>query len=205
MAGSEPAAAGAGDAAVDEAGQGEPGRFDGGTRPGRPFFGQPIAWLALAVALAMVPIAGWLVQSGWGWTRIHPALNAVLNGSSAAFLIAGGLAARRRALGFHRQAMLTALTISGAFLASYLVRFATTGAHRYPGTGLDRTVYLAILASHTLLAAAALPLVLRAVWLALRRRYREHRRLVKLAYPVWLYVSLTGVIVYVMLYHLAER
>ena len=183
---------------------GDGARFAGGTRPGRPFFGQPIAWLALAVGLVMVPIAGWLVQSGWGWTRIHPALNAVLNGSSAIFLVAGGLAARRRALGFHRQAMLTALTISGTFLVSYLVRFATTGAHRYPGSGLDKTIYLVILGTHTVLAAVALPLVLRAVWLALKRRYADHRRLVKLAYPIWLYVSVTGVVVYLMLYHLAE-
>ena len=183
----------------------EDGRLAAGTRPGRPFFGQPIAWLGLAVALVMVPIAGWLAQSGWGWPLIHPALNAVLNGSSAVFLIAGGLAARRRALGFHRQAMLTALAISGTFLVSYLIRFATTGAHRYPGTGLDKTIYLVILGSHTLLAAVALPLVLRAVWLALRRRFADHRRIVKLAYPVWLYVSITGVVVYVMLYHLSTR
>ncbi|HVV86062.1 MAG TPA: DUF420 domain-containing protein [Kofleriaceae bacterium] len=198
--------AGRGDDVVDDlpAGIVSARRLAAGTRPGRPFFGQPIAWLALAVALVMVPIAGAIVQSGWGWKRIHPALNAVLNGSSAVFLIAGGLAARRRAFGFHRQAMLTALTISGVFLVSYIVRFATTGAHRYPGSGADRTAYLVILATHTVCAAAALPLVLRAVWLALRRRFAAHRRLVRIAYPVWLYVSITGVVVYVMLYHLAE-
>lgn len=175
-----------------------------GTRPGRPFFGQPIAWLGLAVALVMVPIAGWLAQSGWGWARIHPALNAVLNGSSAVFLIAGGLAARRRALGFHRQAMLTALTISGVFLVSYLIRFATTGAHRYPGSGADKTFYLILLGTHTVMAAITLPLVLRALWFALRRRFADHRRVVRYTYPIWLYVSITGVIVYLMLYHLAE-
>lgn len=169
----------------------------------RPFFGQPIAWLGLAVALVAVPLAGWLAQSGWGWTRIHPALNAVLNGSSAIFLIAGGLAARRRALTAHRQAMLTALTISATFLISYLIRFATTGAHRYPGTGLDKTIYLVILGTHTVLAAAALPLVLRAAWLAIKGRFDAHRRIVRWAYPIWLYVSITGVVVYLMLYHLA--
>jgi putative membrane protein len=197
MAGSELAAAT--DAAADG------GRFRAGTRPGRPFFGQPIAWLALAVALTMVPLAGWLAQSGWGWTRIHPALNAVLNGSSAIFLVAGGLAARRRAFGFHRQAMLTALGLSATFLVSYLIRFATTGAHRYPGTGADRTIYLVILGTHTVLAAVALPLVLRAAYLALRGRFAAHRRAVRLAFPIWLYVSLTGVVVYLMLYHLAAR
>lgn len=171
---------------------------------GRPFFGQPIAWLGLAVALTVVPLAGWLVTSGWGWTRIHPALNATLNGSAAVFLIAGGLAARRRAVRFHRQAMLTALSLSGAFLVSYLVRFATTGAHRYPGAGLDRSIYLAVLGTHTLLAAVALPLVLRALWLALGRRFEDHRRVVRWAYPIWLYVSVTGVVVYLMLYHLSR-
>ena len=196
MAGSELAAAPGG--AIDD-------ELAVGRRPGRPFFGQPIAWLGLAVALVMVPIAGWVAQSGWGWHRIHPALNAVLNGSSAVFLIAGGLAARRRALGFHRQAMLTALTISGTFLVSYVIRFATTGAHHYPGSGADRTFYLILLATHTLMAATALPLVLRAAYLALARRFDAHRRLVRFAYPIWLYVSITGVIVYLMLYHLAER
>ena len=181
------------------------GRFAGGTRPGRPFFGQPIAWLALSVVLAWVPIAGWLAQTGWGWTRLHPAINAVLNGSSAMFLIAGGIAAKRRLFGFHRQAILTALTISAVFLVSYVIRFATTGAHRYPGTGLDRTVYLVILGTHTVLAAVALPLVLRAAWLAWRRRFADHRRIVRWAYPIWLYVSVTGVVVYLMLYHLVEH
>ncbi len=168
----------------------------------RPFFGQPIAWLGLAVGLVAVPLAGWLAQSGWGWTRIHPALNAVLNASSAVFLIAGGVAARKRLLAVHRQAMLTALTISGTFLVSYLIRFATTGAHRYPGTGLDKTIYLVILGTHTVLAAVALPLVLRAAWLAIKGRYDAHRRIVRWAFPIWLYVSITGVVVYLMLYHL---
>lgn len=172
--------------------------------PGRPFFGQPIAWLGLAVALAAVPLVGWLAQSGWGWTRIHPAVNAILNGSSAVFLVAGGIAARRRVVRFHRQAMLCALGLSGTFLVSYLVRFATTGAHRYPGGGLDRTIYLVVLATHTVLAAVALPLVLRALWLALMRRFDDHRRVVRWAFPIWLYVSVTGVVVYVMLYHVSR-
>lgn len=167
----------------------------------RPLFGQPFAWLVLAIVLAMVPFAGWLAQTGWPWTRIHPAVNAMLNGSAAVFLVAGGLAIRKRKLELHRQCMLGAFTASTVFLMSYLARFATTGAHRYPGTGGDKTFYLVLLGTHTILAAVAVPLILRALWLALKDRRAQHRRLVRYAYPIWLYVSVTGVAVYVMLYH----
>lgn len=171
--------------------------------PARPFFGQPFAWLALAVALAIVPIVAALVRTGWPWPRLHPALNAVMNGSSAVFLIAGGVAIKRRALAFHQKAMLAAVTCSAVFLVSYLIRFATTGAHRYPGHGAAKTFYLVLLGSHTLLAVVALPLVLRSLWLALKGRFDRHPKIARWAYPIWLYVSVTGVAVYVMLYHLA--
>lgn len=167
----------------------------------RPLFGQPFAWLVLAIVLAMVPFAGWLSQTGWPWTRIHPAVNAMLNGSAAVFLIAGGLAIRKRKLEFHRLCMLGAFTASAIFLTSYLVRFATTGAHKYPGSGGDKTFYLVLLGTHTIMAGVAVPLILRALFLALKDRRPEHRRIVRYAYPIWLYVSVTGVLVYVMLYH----
>ena len=173
------------------------------TAPERPFFGQPFGWLVLAVALALVPLVAALVNADWPWVRLHPALNAVLNGSSAVFLIAGGIAFKQRKLAFHRQAMLAAVSCSAVFLTSYLVRFATTGAHRYPGHGAAKTFYLVLLGSHTVLAAVALPLVLRTLWLALKGRFDRHPKLARIAYPIWLYVSLTGVLVYVMLYHLA--
>jgi uncharacterized membrane protein YozB (DUF420 family) len=124
----------------------------------RPFFGQPFGWLVLAVALAMVPLGAALAQTGWTWTRMHPAVNAILNGTSAVFVIAGGIAIKRRAIDFHRRCMLAAVGCSAVFLVSYLIRFATTGAHRYPGTGAAKTVYLIILGTHTVLAAIALPL-----------------------------------------------
>jgi putative membrane protein len=169
----------------------------------RPFFGQPFGWLVLSVALAMVPLGAALAQTGWTWTRMHPAVNAILNGTSAVFVIAGGIAIKRRAIDFHRRCMLAAVGCSAVFLVSYLIRFATTGAHRYPGTGAAKTVYLIILGTHTVLAAIALPLVLRALWLALTDRVDRHRRLARWAYPVWLYVGVTGVVVYLMLYHFA--
>ncbi|MBK9036095.1 MAG: DUF420 domain-containing protein [Myxococcales bacterium] len=126
-----------------------------------------------------------------------------MNGSSAVFLIAGGVAIKRRALDFHKRAMLAAVTCSAVFLVSYVIRFATTGAHRYPGHGAAKTFYLALLGSHTLLAVVALPLVLRSLWLALKGRFDRHPKIARWAYPIWLYVSVTGVAVYVMLYHLA--
>ncbi|HUQ02388.1 MAG TPA: DUF420 domain-containing protein, partial [Kofleriaceae bacterium] len=94
-----------------------------------------------------------------------------------------------------------AFTASTVFLVSYLARFATTGAHRYPGTGGDKTFYLVLLGTHTVMAAVVVPLVLRALYLALKDRRAQHRRIVRYAYPIWLYVSVTGVMVYVMLYH----
>lgn len=172
-------------------------------RPGRPFFGQPFGWLVLAVALAFVPIAAAIARTGWPWTRMHPAFNAMLNGTAAVFLIAGGLGIRARAIDFHRRCMITAFSASGVFLVSYLIRFATTGAHRYPGHGWMKTVYLVLLGTHTLMAAVALPLVLRAFWFAWSSQFPRHKRAVRFAYPVWLYVSLTGVAVYLMLYHTA--
>jgi putative membrane protein len=169
----------------------------------RPLFGQPFAWLVMAIVLLMVPFAGFLLRSDWPWERVHPAVNAMMNGSAAVFLVAGGLAIRKRKLAFHRLCMLGAFTASTVFLVSYLIRFATTGAHRYPHEGIDKTIYLVVLGTHTVLAAASVPLILRALWLAWNDRRAQHRRIARWAYPIWLYVSLTGVVVYWMLYHLA--
>ena len=87
----------------------------------RNLFGQPFAWLILAIVLAMVPFAGWLSQTGWAWTRIHPAVNAMLTGSAAIFLVAGGLAIRKRMLEFHRLCMLGAFTANGWPRSPYFV------------------------------------------------------------------------------------
>lgn len=173
------------------------------SHPQRPFFGQPFGWLVLSVVLACVPVAAAIVRTGWPWTRMHPAINAMLNGSAAVFLIAGGLAIHRRVIDFHRRCMLTAFAASTVFLVSYVIRFATTGAHRYPGTGAAKTFYLLLLGTHTIMAALAVPLILRALWFAWSGQYLRHRKAARVAYPVWLYVSITGVMVYLMLYHLA--
>lgn len=135
--------------------------------------------------------------------RIGDALalvNASLNGLSAVSLIAGYVFVRRRKLHLHRRAMITALSASGLFLVFYVTRVAFTGTHEFAGEGLAKTVYLTVLFSHMILAVVIVPLVMRLVFLAWKRRFRQHGRLARWTYPIWLYVSLTGLTVYVMLY-----
>jgi putative membrane protein len=130
-------------------------------------------------------------------------VNALLNALSACALFAGYAAVRRRDFSRHRVCMLAALAASALFLVGYLTRLALTGVHRFPLGGGLRTAYLALLGSHTVLAVLALPLVLRTVWLSLvRRSFPQHRRIAVWTFPVWAYVSVTGVLVYVMLYQL---
>ena len=135
--------------------------------------------------------------------QLHPAINAALNLTSFALLLAGRMAIARGDEALHKKRMLAAFTTSTIFLVSYLIRFATTGAHKYPGTGIDKIIYLIILFSHMVLAVALVPLLLNALRYALRANFERHRRVVKFAFPIWVYVSATGVIVYLMLYHLA--
>jgi putative membrane protein len=132
----------------------------------------------------------------------HLALvNAILNGTSAVLIVLGRVAIARGARGVHRGFMLGALATSATFLVSYLTRVALTGTHVDPHHGLVHWTYLAILVTHMLLAIAVVPMVLRAVWLAWKGRFAQHKALARVTFPVWLYVSVTGVVVYVMLYH----
>ena len=128
--------------------------------------------------------------------------NACLNAASAVALFSAFAAIKRQSIETHRKLMLTAFTLSAVFLASYLTRFALTGVHRYPAHGWTRGVYLTILGTHTVMAAVALPLVLRTLFLGLKRRDDAHRRIARWTFPIWAYVSVTGVVVYTMLYHL---
>jgi putative membrane protein len=134
--------------------------------------------------------------------QIHPAINAALNLTSFVFLVLGRVAIARGDEALHKRRMLAAFTASSVFLVSYLIRFATTGAHKYPGAGWDKTFYLLILFSHMVLAVVLVPLLLGALRRALRGDFISHKRLVKFAWPIWFYVSITGVLVYLMLYHL---
>lgn len=137
------------------------------------------------------------------WEQVHPAINAALNATCAVLLVLGRIAVARRELDRHKSLMVGAFATSTVFLISYLIRFATSGSHKYPGDGLDKVIYLVILFSHMVLAAVLVPLVLRALVFALRGQFDRHVRIVKWGWPIWMYVSVTGVLVYVMLYHLA--
>lgn len=136
---------------------------------------------------------------------LHPTVNATLNFLSAVFLLVAYRAIRGMQIEKHRRWMLAAATTSAIFLVSYLVYHARVGSVRFAGTGAARPVYFTILGTHTVLAVAVLPLVLRTLYLGLKRRDDRHRRIARWTFPIWLYVSVTGVVVYVMLYHLYPR
>ena len=131
-----------------------------------------------------------------------PALNATLNAVSAVFLSTGYLLIRRGRRELHKKCMLAALAASTAFLISYVVYHANTGSRPFPGHGPIRIVYFAILVSHVLLAATILPLALTTAARGLRAQYGRHVKVARWTLPIWLYVSVTGVVIYVMLYRL---
>ena len=133
---------------------------------------------------------------------IFPALNASLNGASAVLIATGRLLIRRKKVNLHRACMIAAVSTSTLFLASYLYYHAHVGSVHFPGQGWTRPVYFTLLISHTVLAAAVVPLVVWSLTLALRGRFDRHRRVSRWTYPIWLYVSITGVLVYVILYQI---
>jgi uncharacterized membrane protein YozB (DUF420 family) len=133
---------------------------------------------------------------------IYPVLDASLNGTSAVLLVIARRMIKQGRMAVHRALMLSALATSSLFLFSYLYYHAHVGSVRFQGQGWSRPVYFSILISHTILAAAVVPLVIITLSRALRERFDRHRLIARWTYPIWLYVSVTGVVVYVMLYHL---
>ncbi|HEV2715063.1 MAG TPA: DUF420 domain-containing protein [Terriglobales bacterium] len=129
-------------------------------------------------------------------------INASLNGTSAVLLLVGHNFIKRGRMAAHRTVMITAVVTSSLFLISYLYYHAHVGSVRFQGHGWSRPVYFTILISHTILAAAIVPLVIITLNRALRERFDRHRAIARWTYPLWLYVSVTGVIIYLMLYHL---
>lgn len=134
--------------------------------------------------------------------NFFPALNATLNGASAVLIGTGRVLIRRKKVSQHRACMIAAVVTSSLFLASYLYYHAHVGSVRFPGQGWIRPVYFALLISHTVLAVTVVPLVLLALIAALRGRFDRHRRIARWTYPIWLYVSITGVLVYIILYRI---
>jgi uncharacterized membrane protein YozB (DUF420 family) len=131
-----------------------------------------------------------------------PHVNAALNGTSTVLLICGLIFILRRRVIPHQICMVSALGVSALFLISYLFYHYHAGSTRFLGQGIIRPVYFSILITHIILAAVILPLILLTLRRALRGEFARHRRIARWTYPLWLYVSITGVVVYYMLYHL---
>ena len=127
-------------------------------------------------------------------------LNAILNGVAFVLICAGLAAIKRGNEDLHKKLMLAAVGVSAAFLVSYLVYHAKVGSVKYTGEGAIRYVYFAILITHVILAAVQVPLIIMTVVRGLKGQLDKHRRLARITAPIWLYVSLTGVVIYVMLY-----
>jgi uncharacterized membrane protein YozB (DUF420 family) len=132
---------------------------------------------------------------------IFPVINASLNGASTVLLLVGRWFISQRRIAAHRATMITAVITSALFLASYLYYHAHVGSVHFQGTGWSRPVYFTVLISHVILAAVIVPLVIITLTRALRERFDRHRAIARWTFPLWLYVSITGVLVYFMLYH----
>lgn len=138
-------------------------------------------------------------------THDLPALNAFLNSVSAVWLGFGWAFIRRGKIAAHRFCMVAAVVTSTLFLTSYLIYHAQEGSTPFQSQGWIRILYFTILVSHSILAAVVVPLVIVTLYRALRGRFPQHRHLARFTWPIWMYVSITGVAVYFMLYHLDPR
>ncbi len=132
---------------------------------------------------------------------IFPVINASLNGASTVLLLVGRWFISQRRIAAHRATMITAVITSALFLTSYLYYHAHVGSVHFQGTGWSRPLYFTLLISHVLLAIVIVPMVIITLTRALRERFDRHRAIARWTFPLWLYVSVTGVLVYFMLYH----
>ena len=131
-----------------------------------------------------------------------PHINAALNGTVAALLIAGFVAIRKGKRELHPKLMLSAFGVGLVFLAGYVLQVALTGHKRFPGDDWVRSAFLVVLLTHTILAVVIVPLVLRTLYLGLKKRLDEHKRIARITFALWLYVAVTGVVIYAMNNHL---
>lgn len=132
-----------------------------------------------------------------------PTVNASLNSVSAIILIVGYIFIRQKKIAAHKNCMLAAFSVSVLFLISYVIYHANAGSTPFTKQGWIRPVYFTILISHIILAFLIVPLALRTLYLAWRERFEQHRRIAKITFPIWLYVSVTGVLIYLMLYQMS--
>lgn len=129
-----------------------------------------------------------------------PTLNAILNSIAACFLFSGYVAIKKGKKELHRNLMVSALVMSTFFLTSYLIYHANVPSKKFPDLGIIKTIYLLILIPHVILAAGMVPMILKTFWHAYKGQWDKHKKIAKLTFPIWMYVSITGVIVYLMLY-----
>ncbi len=129
-----------------------------------------------------------------------PAVNATLNGVATVLLLAGWVAIKRGQRDLHRNIMVSALGVSAAFLVCYLFYHYHAGSKRFPDLGWIKTVYLVVLIPRIILAAVMVPMILKTFWHAWHEEWDAHRRIARITFPIWIYVSVTGVLIYFMLY-----
>lgn len=153
-----------------------------------------VVFLGVTVVIYLLPAHGHTGPS------VLASLNALLNGSAAVCLLTGYFAVRTRRLLLHRRAMLSAFGLSSAFLLTYLLHHAQVGSVPYQGHGIWRTVYFSLLVPHIVLAGTVVPLALLTIYRGWTDRLELHKRIAKITLPIWLYVSLSGVLLYFMLY-----
>ena len=160
------------------------------------------------MSVAIVGLVGYLLlghqppSAGPAWVAALPLLNACLNAASAALLTGGWLFIRRRRVTAHKTCMVSALVVSTLFLVSYVTYHSIAGSRPFVGAGWIRLIYYPMLLSHIVLAAAIVPLALTTLYRALQGNFARHVRIARWTLPIWLYVSVTGVLVYWMLYRL---
>ena len=157
-----------------------------------------VSAVALAILAYLLLLRGGSAGGGQSLSFM-PAVNATFNGLSAVLLAAGVVAIKRKKVRQHQLLVIAAFASSALFLAGYLAYHYVHGETHYPGTGGMRTFYLVLLASHVLLSVPVVPMCLGAFYYALTRRFTTHKKITKVLYPVWLYVSVTGVLVYFLL------
>lgn len=157
------------------------------------------------LSIAVLVFLGWILRlrphggSTEATLAFLPAVNASLNGIAATLLTAGWLAIRRGARRVHQYCMVSAFGASALFFLCYAIYHWAHGDTRYPGSGAVRTIYLCVLASHVVLSALVPPLALVSLWFGLRGAFDRHTKVTRWALPIWLYVSVTGVVIFVML------
>ncbi len=156
------------------------------------------------VSAAALSFLFWLLVlhdgvSGVADLRFMPAVNAMFNATAATLLASAWIAIRRGNRALHKRLVVAAFACSALFLVGYIAYHAVHGDTRYPGEGWDKTLYLVILATHIILSMSVVPLALTCFWLAYREKFETHKKVARFAMPIWLYVSVTGVVIYFFL------